>query len=85
MVGGGALGENRAHSGVRSVGLHHKLERAIWLDDNRRGYEPLLEVQKDGFCLWRPYKGTLDGGQGRKGCRDLTVASYESPIEVGEP
>ena len=85
MVGEGALGENRAHSGVRSVGLHHKLERGIWLDENRRGYEPLLEVEEGGFCLWGRYKGTLGGGQGRKGCCDLTVTSYESPIGVGEP
>ena len=85
VVGGGALGENRAHSGVRSVGLHHKLERGIRLSENGREYEPLLEAQKGGLRLWRPYKGTLGGGQGRKGCRDFTVASYESPIEVGEP
>ena len=79
------LGEDRAHSGVGSVSLHHKLERGIRLNQDRCGYEPLLEVQKGCLRLWRPYKGALGGGQGRKGCRDLTITSNESPIEIGEP
>ena len=84
MVGGGALGEDRTHSGVRSVSLHHKLERGIRLDHYWGGYEPLLEVQKGGLRFWRPYISALGGGQGRKGCRDLPITSNKSPIEIGE-
>ena len=31
MIRGRALGEHRAHSGVRGVGLHHELEERIWM------------------------------------------------------
>ena len=45
VVGGRALGEDCAHSGVRSVDLHHKLERGLGLNEDGRGYKLLLEAQ----------------------------------------
>ena len=41
VVGGGALGENRAHSGVRSVGLHNPERRSL----------PLASIQRHSW--WR--------------------------------
>ena len=85
MVGGGTLGEYRAHSGVRGVNLHHKLERGVWLNENGGGNEAPFEALEGGFSLRRPREGGLGGSQSREGCRNLTVATNKATVKISEP
>ena len=53
VVGGRVLGEDRAHSSVRSVGLHHELKCGIGLDEDGSGNEASLETPECGLRLGR--------------------------------